>query len=540
MAKEIRFGKDARDSLLAGVDKLADTVKITLGPKGRNVVLDQGYGSPLICNDGVTIARNIELKDKFENMGAKLIYEVANNTNDTAGDGTTTATLLAQEIIHKAVNAINRGANPVLVGAGIKKAGQAVAKALVEESRPVTTDEDIKNIATVSSGDPEIGAIISEAMKKVGKNGVITVDQSKSVETQLKVTEGTQYDKGYVSSYMVTDKDRMTAELEDPYILVTDMKINTVNDILPVLQAVVDAHRPLLIISDDMDADVQTTLILNKLRGTINVVATKLPEFGDLQKATIDDIAVLTGARLYSKDLGMELKNLTVADLGGAKKVVVTADNTTIIGGNGDKKKLADHVAELEAQIKTKTSDYDKKQLQKRIAKLSGGVAVIKVGATTETELKDKKLHIEDALNATKAAVAEGLVLGGGAALVDVYLKLKDTFKDDNNDVQRGISSVLESLTSPLGQIADNAGYSATDIIDQQEHAKKGVGFDALTGEWVDLYKNGIVDPTKVTRSAVLNASSIAAELVTTEAGIADIPEPKAAPAAPSDAGMEY
>ncbi len=542
MAKEIRFGKYARDSLLAGVDKLADTVKLTLGPKGRNVVLDQGYGSPLICNDGVTIARNIEFKDKFENMGAKLVYEVANNTNDAAGDGTTTATLLAQSIIHNGVNAIDRGANPVLLSEGINLAGKAVAKALLDQSHTVSTDSEIENVATVSSSDPEIGKIISEAMKKVGKNGVITVDQSKSVETELKVTEGTQYDKGYTSPYMVTDRERMTAELEDPYILLTDMKVNTVNDILPLLQAVVEAHKPLLIVSDDMDADVSTTLILNKIRGTFNVVATKLPEYGDLQKATLQDIAVLTGARLYSKDLGMELKNITIADLGSAKKVIVTADNTTIIGGAGDKKALADHIAELEAQAKNKTSEYDKKQLEKRIAKLSGGVAVIKVGATTETELRDKKLRIEDALNATKAAVAEGIVIGGGAALVNVYLKLKDTLKNPDKDVQRGISCVLESLTAPLAQIADNAGYSATDVVSSQIAAKAGIGFNARSGEWVDLYKAGIVDPTKVTRSAVLNAASIAAEMVTTEAGVADIPEPKpAAPAAPEPgAGMDY
>lgn len=539
MAKEIRFGKDARDSILMGVDTLADTVKITLGPKGRNVVLDQGYGSPLICNDGVTIARNIELKDKFENMGAKLVYEVANNTNDTAGDGTTTATILAQAIIHKGVDAINRGANPVLVGQGINKAGKAVAKELSSLSHPINTDADIENIATISSGDEEIGKVISDAMQKVGRSGVITVDQSKSTETELKVTEGMQYDKGYISPYMVTDREKMTAELEDPYILVTDIKVSNINDILPLLQAVVDAHKPLLIISDDMENEVSSTIILNKLRGTFNVVATKLPEFGDLQKATLEDIAVLTGARFISKDLSMELKDASIADLGRAKKVIVTADNTTIVGGEGDKSKLQEHIDELAAQAANSKSEYDRKRIERRAAKLSGGVAVIKVGATTETELKDKKLHIEDALNATKAAVAEGIVVGGGAALCEVYLTLKKTLKDENPDVQRGISCVLESLKAPLAQIADNAGYSSIDVVEAQLNEKKDFGFDAKNGVWVDMFKAGIVDPCKVTRSAILNASSIASELVTTEAGVADIPEPKA-PAAPANPDMGY
>lgn len=539
MAKEIRFGKDARDLILKGVDTLADTVKITLGPKGRNVVLDQGYGSPLICNDGVTIARNIELKDKFENMGAKLVYEVANNTNDTAGDGTTTATILAQAIIHKGVDAINRGANPVLVGQGINKAGKAVAKELSSLSHPINTDADIENIATISSGDEEIGKVISDAMQKVGRSGVITVDQSKSTETELKVTEGMQYDKGYISPYMVTDREKMTAELEDPYILVTDIKVSNINDILPLLQAVVDAHKPLLIISDDMENEVSSTIILNKLRGTFNVVATKLPEFGDLQKATLEDIAVLTGARFISKDLSMELKDASIADLGRAKKVIVTADNTTIVGGEGDKAKLQEHIDELAAQAANSKSEYDRKRIERRAAKLSGGVAVIKVGATTETELKDKKLHIEDALNATKAAVAEGIVVGGGAALCEVYLTLKKTLKDENPDVQRGISCVLESLKAPLAQIADNAGYSSIDVVEAQLNEKKDFGFDAKNGVWVDMFKAGIVDPCKVTRSAILNASSIASELVTTEAGVADIPEPKA-PAAPANPDMGY
>lgn len=539
MAKEIRFGKEARDSILRGVDILSDTVKITLGPKGRNVVLDQGYGSPLICNDGVTIARSIELKDKFENMGAKLIYEVANNTNDTAGDGTTTATILAQSIIHKGVDAINRGANPVLVGQGINKAGKIVANELSSLSHPIDTDADIENIATISSGDEEIGKVISEAMQKVGRNGVITVDQSRSTETELKVTEGMQYDKGYISPYMVTDKEKMTAEFEDSFVLVTDIKISNINDILPLLQGVVEAHKPLLIISDDMDSEVSTTIILNKLRGTFNVVATKLPDYGELQKATLQDISFLTGAKFISKDLSMELKDVTVADLGRAKKIIVTADNTTIVDGEGNKDELKAHIDELIAQANNAKSEYDRKRIEKRVAKLSGGVAVIKVGATTETELKDKKLHIEDALNATKAAVAEGIVAGGGAALCEVYKKLKSTLKDKNHDVQCGISCVLESLKAPLTQIADNAGYSSIDILEEQLAKKSGFGFDAKNGKWVDMYKSGIVDPCKVTRSAILNASSIASELVTTEAGVVELPEPPKGPA-PAAPDMGY
>jgi len=540
MAKEIRFGKNARDSILSGVDKLANTVKITLGPKGRNVIVDQGYGSPLICNDGVTIARSIELKDKFENMGAKLVYEAANNTNDVAGDGTTTATVLTQSIVHKGVEAIDRGSNPVLLSEGISLAGKEVAKELLNISHSVSTDGEIENVATVSSGDPEIGRIISEAMQKVGKNGVITVDQSKSVETDLKVTEGMQYDKGYISPYMATDREKMVAELEDPYILLTDSKITNINDILPLLQSTVEAHRPLLIVCEDMENEVSTTIILNKLRGALNVVVTKLPEYGDLQKATLQDMSVLTGAHFFSKDLGEEIKNATIEHLGNAKKVIVTADNTTIIGGSGDKEKLDSYISELSAQASNAKSDYDKERINKRIAKIAGGVAIIKVGATTETELKDKKLRIEDALNATKAAVSEGIVIGGGAALITVYKKLKKTLKDKDKDVQRGISCVLESLTAPLAQIADNAGYSSTDIVSAQLVAKEGVGFNARTGEWVNMFDKGIVDPTKVTRSAILNASSIAAQLITTEAGVTDIPEPPKPAPAPHEPDMGY
>ncbi len=529
MAKEIKFGKSARDQMLQGVDTLANTVKLTLGPKGRNVVLEKSYGSPLITNDGVTIAREIELKNPYENMGAKLVYEVANNTNEKAGDGTTTATLLAQEMIHRGIGAVEKGANPVFVRSGIEKAGQAVANELLEISRPVDTNEDIESVATISSGDAEIGHLIAEAMAKVGKTGVISVDESKGMEDELTVTQGMEFDKGYLSPYMVTDREKMTAELEDAFVLVTDMKISNINDVVPLLQAVVDSHKPLLIIADDLDSEVTSTLIVNKLRGTFNVVAVKAPEFGDAQKNALQDIAIVTGARFYSKDLGMELKNLTIEDLGKAKKVTVKKDSTLIVGGAGSKKEVSDRIAELEAQHSIATSDYDKKGIAKRIAKLSDGVAVLKVGALTEAELKDKKLRIEDALNATKAAVSEGIVVGGGAALAEIYGKLKPTLKDENPDVQKGIDVVLSSLYAPLRTIAENAGYDADEIVDLQKAAKEGIGFNAKTGEWVDMFKAGIVDPTKVTRSAILNASSISALFVTTEAAVADIKEEKSA-----------
>ncbi len=531
MAKEIKFGKDARDEMLSGVDTLADTVKLTLGPKGRNVVLDKGYGSPLITNDGVTIAREIELKDKFANMGAKLVYEVANKTNDTAGDGTTTATVLAQSMIHKGIDAVEKGANPVFVRNGIETAGKAVAAELINISKNVSTADDIKSVASISAGDDEIGSIIAEAMNKVGKSGVITVDESKTAETSMNVVQGLQYDKGYISPYMVTDTEKMTCELENAYVLVTDMKVSNIQDLLPMLQAVVDAHKPLLIIADDVDNDVTSTLIVNKLRGTFNVVATKAPEFGDNQKNILQDIAIMTGAKFFSKDLAMELKNVTIDDLGQAKKITVTKDNTTIIDGAGKKEDINNRINEISNQAKNATSEYDKKKLQERIAKLSNGVGVIKVGAQTESELKDKKLRIEDALNATKAAVAEGIVIGGGAALMKVYAALKGKLTDKNPDVQKGINAVLESLSAPLAQIAENAGYEANDIIDLQKAQKGNVGFNAKNGEWVDMFKAGIVDPTKVTRSAVLNSSSISALFVTTEAAVSEIKEDK--PAAP-------
>ena len=530
MAKEIILGKPARDAMIEGVDTLANTVKLTLGPKGRNVVLDKGYGSPLITNDGVTIAKEMELENPYANMGAKLVYEVANKTNDAAGDGTTTATLLAQAIIHRGINSVEKGCNPVFVRQGIELAGKAVAAELLKLSHPIDTNEDIQSVATISSGDPAIGALIARAMAAVGKNGVISVDDSKGIEDELSITQGLEFDKGYISPYMVSDREKMVAELEDAYVMVTDQKISSVNDIVPLLQAVVDSHRPLLIIAEDLDADVTSTIVVNKLRGTFNVVAVKAPEFGDAQKAALQDIAITTGAKFYSKDLSMALKDMTIEDLGYVKKVTVKKDKTILVGGEGDKAEIEARIAELQKQMELSSSEYDKKALAKRIAKLSDGVAVLKVGALTESELKEKKLRIEDALNATKAAVAEGIVIGGGAALTEVYKALKKTLKSDVPDVQKGIDAVLESLYEPLRQIAENAGFEPEEIVELQKVAKPNFGFDAKNGVWVDMLEAGIVDPTKVTRSAILNASSIAALFVTTEAAVTEIKEKNPAP----------
>ncbi len=534
MAKEIKYSKDARSKMLAGVNTLADAVKVTLGPKGRNVVLEKSYGSPVITNDGVTIAKEIELEDKFENMGAKLVYEAANNTNELAGDGTTTATILTQAMITAGLKAVDKGANPVLMREGIDKAANAAAKQLLSQSHQVTTNEDVRNIATISSGSEEIGTIIAEAMEKVGNDGVINVDESRSFETTLEMTEGMQYDKGYVSPYMVSDREKMEVTLDNPFILVTDQKVNTIQDILPVLEEVVKVNKPLLIIADDYDNEVMSTLIINKLRGTFNVVATKAPGFGDNAKNQLADIAAMTGANFFAKDLNANLADMTVNDLGSAKKVVVSKDKTTIIDGAGDKAAIAERVAEIKSAIETTTSDYDKKKLQERLGKLSNGVALIKVGATTETELKDKKLRIEDALNATKAAVEEGVVTGGGLALVQAYKAIKDTVKSDITDVQRGINVVLEALKEPIMQIAENAGFEGTEILEKQLAADENVGFNARNGEWVDMFAAGIIDPCKVTRSALLNASSISGLFITTEAAVAEIPhEEPAAPAMP-------
>lgn len=537
MSKEIRYSKDARTSMLKGVDLLADAVKVTLGPKGRNVVLDKGYGSPLITNDGVSIAKEIELEDTFENMGAKLVYEVANNTNDAAGDGTTTATILAQSMIQKGLKAVEKGSNPVLMREGIEKASHEVSRLLLEKSRKIETDNDIASVATISSGSKEIGDIIAQAMHKVGKDGVINVDESKGFDTSLEISEGMQYDKGFISPYMVSNREKMEIDLENAYVLVTDQKINTIQEILPVLEKVMQSNRPLLIIADDIENEVVSTLVVNKLRGTFNVVATKAPGFGDNQKDILSDIATLSGATFYAKDLNMDLKELDIPDLGVVKKIIIDKDSTTLIGGAGDESAMKERIDEIKSQIANCTSDYDKKRYQERLGKLTNGIALIKVGATTESELKEKKLRIEDALNATKAAVSEGIVVGGGAALIEIYKQIKDTLKSDIIDVQKGINVVLDSLSIPLYQIAENAGYDGDDIVREQLTKPEEVGFDAKTGKWVNMFDEGIVDPTKVTRSAILNAGSISGLFITTEAAVGTIKEPEA-PASSSQMPM--
>ncbi len=536
MAKEIRYGKDARDSVLKGVDTLANAVKVTLGPKGRNVVLDKGYGSPIIVNDGVSIAKEIELEDTFENMGAKLIYEVANNTNDTAGDGTTTATVLAQSIVHKGLEAVERGANPVFLKDGIDMASKKVAEVLLSKAKKIDSASDIASVASISSGSKEIGQFISDAMEKVGKNGVINVDESKGFDTSLEVTEGLKYDKGYISPYMVSDREKMSIEMDNPLIMVTDQKITTIQDILGILEQIVQQNKSLLIIADDIENEVISTLIVNKLRGTFNVVATKAPGFGDNQKDQLSDIATLTGATVISKDLGMQLKDMTMNDLGTCKKVIVEKDATTLIEGAGSKEAFKERISELESMLEKTTSDYDKKKLHERIAKLSNGVAVIKVGATTEAEMKDKKLRLEDALNATRAAIEEGIIIGGGACLANVSSEVRNELRSDVLDVQKGINIVLDSLTAPLYQIAENAGYDGDEIVKKQLAENDNVGFDAKNGKWVDMFEEGIVDPCKVTRSALLNAASVSGLLITTEAAVGSIKEKE--PAMPAGGGM--
>ena len=539
MAKEVRFSKDARNAMLAGVNTLADAVRVTLGPKGRNVVLEKEFGSPLITNDGVSIAKEIELEDKFENMGAKLVYEVANKTNDTAGDGTTTATILAQSMISNGLRQVEKGANPVLMREGIEYASKEVANHILDKSRKIETNSDIASVAAISSGSKEVGEIIAKAMDKVGRNGVISVDESNGFDTELEISEGMQYDKGYVSPYMVSDHEKMEAVLENAFVMVTDQKINNVQEVLPVLEQVVQSNKPLLIIADDVENEVTSTLVVNKLRGTFNVVATKAPGFGDNQKEILKDIAVLTGATFYSKDLNMELKDMKLEELGSVKKAVITKDNTTMIGGNGNKDEITARIAEVRAQMENCKSDYDKKRYAERLGKLSDGVAIIKVGATTESELKEKKLRIEDALNATRAAVAEGIVIGGGAALVEAYVALKDQLKSDIVDVQKGIKVVMDALLAPIAQIAENAGYNAEEIVEHQKGAEANMGFDAKYGKWVNMFEEGIIDPTKVTRSALMNAASISALFLTTEAGVAAIKE-KEAPMPPMPQGGMY
>lgn len=538
MAKEVRFSSDARKAMLKGVNTLADAVCITLGPKGRNVVLEKSYGSPLITNDGVSIAKEIELEDKFENMGAKLVYEVANNTNDVAGDGTTTATILARNMIVNGMKAVDKGCNPVLMREGIEYASKEVAKTILKNSRQVETSSDVASVATISAGSKEIGDLIAKAMDKVGRDGIINVDESNGFDDELEISEGMQYDKGYVSPYMVSDREKMTVELENPYILVTNSKINNLQEILPVLEQVLKTNQPLLIIAEDYENEVISTLVLNKLRGTFNVVATKAPGFGDNQKEMLQDIAALTNAKFYNKDLNMKLEDLQLDELGTIKKVIVTKDNTTMIGANENNSELNARIEEIRSRIADTTNEHDRKQFQERLGKLTNGVATIKVGATTESELKEKKLRIEDALNATKAAVAEGIVIGGGACLVEAYKELKPVLKNDNVDVQKGINIVMESLLAPICQIAENAGYNSEDIVDMQKNADKNIGFDAKNGEWVDMFEKGIIDPTKVSRSALLNAASISALFITTEAGVAEIKSDE--PAAPAMAGGMY
>jgi len=531
MAKELKFAEDARAAMLRGVDKLADTVKVTLGPKGRNVVLEKSYGSPLITNDGVTIAKEIELEDHFENMGAKLVSEVASKTNDIAGDGTTTATVLTQAIVREGLKNVTAGANPLGIRRGIELATKAAVEELHNISTVVDSKEAIAQVAAVSSGSEKVGHLIADAMEKVGNDGVITIEESKGIETELDVVEGMQFDRGYLSQYMVTDNDKMEAVLENPYILITDKKISNIQDILPLLEQILQQSRPLLIIADDVDGEALPTLVLNKIRGTFNVVAVKAPGFGDRRKAMLEDIAILTGGTVITDDLGLELKDTTIENLGNASKVVVDKDNTTIVEGTGDKTAIEARVQLIKNQIAETTSDFDREKLQERLAKLAGGVAVVKVGAATETELKELKLRIEDALNATRAAVEEGMVSGGGTALVNVINKVSAV--EAQGDVATGVKIVVRALEEPIRQIAENAGYEGSVIVDKLKNVELGTGFNAATGEWVNMVEAGIVDPTKVTRSALQNAASVSALLLTTEAVVADKPEP-AAPAAPA------
>ena len=536
MAKDIKFSENARHSLLKGVDKLADTVKTTLGPKGRNVVLEKSYGAPDITNDGVTIAKSIDLEDHFENMGAKLVSEAAQKTNDIAGDGTTTATVLTQAIVREGMKNVTAGANPVGIRRGIETATKAAVDELHKISHKVSTKDEITQVASVSSASTEVGNLIADAMEKVGHDGVITIEESKGIDTELSVVEGMQFDRGYLSQYMVTDNDKMEADLDNPYILITDKKISNIQDILPLLQEIVQQGKSLLIIADDVDGEALPTLVLNKIRGTFNVVAVKAPGFGDRRKAMLEDIAILTGGTVISSDLGLELKDTKIDQLGKAGKVTVTKDSTTIVEGAGSKDAISERVDQIKKQIADTTSDFDREKLQERLAKLAGGVAVIKVGAATETELKERKYRIEDALNATRAAVEEGYVAGGGTALVDVMKSIQGSVKGDSQDAQTGVNIVMKALGAPVRQIAENAGKDGAVILDHLEHEDPEIGYNAATDKWENMVKAGIIDPTKVTRSALQNAASIAALLLTTEAVVADAPEDdkNQAPAAPN------
>ena len=539
MAKDLKMGTDARVALAEGVNKLANTVKITLGPKGRNVVLDKSYGAPTITNDGVTIAKEIELEDEFENMGAQLIREAASKTNDVAGDGTTTATVLAQAMINEGMKNLAAGANPIVLRKGMKKATDAAVDSIKKMSTKVKGKEDIEKVATISSGDPEVGKMIADAMEKVSKDGVITIEESKTMQTELDLVEGMQFDRGYVSAYMCNDTEKMVASLEDPYILITDKKISNIQDILPLLEQIVKMGAKLLIIAEDVEGEALTTLIVNKLRGTFDVVAVKAPGYGDRRKAMLEDIAILTGGQVISSDLGLELKDTTLEQLGRAKSVKVEKENTTIVDGEGDKAALHDRIEQIKKQIEDTKSDFDREKLQERLAKLSGGVGVIRVGAATETEMKEAKYRMEDALNATKAAVEEGVIFGGGSAYIHSQKAVEAEIKDLTGDEKTGARIVLKALEAPLFNIAANAGLDGSVIVNKVKESKEGIGFDAYTEEYVDMMDDGVLDPVKVTRSALQNATSVASTFLTTEAAVANIKEPAAAASA-QGAGMGY
>ena len=532
MAKEIKYGAEARRALEEGVNKLADTVRVTIGPKGRNVVLDKSFGAPLITNDGVTIAKEIELEDRFENMGAQLIKEVASKTNDVAGDGTTTATVLAQAMVHEGMKNLEAGANPIILRKGMKKATDVAVEAIAKMSSKVKDKDQIAKVAAISAGDAEVGQMVADAMEKVSNDGVITIEESKTMKTELDLVEGMQFDRGYVSAYMATDMDKMEANLDDPYILITDKKISNIQEILPLLEQIVQAGARLLIIAEDIEGEALTTLIVNKLRGTFNVVAVKAPGYGDRRKEMLKDIATLTGGQVISEELGMELKDTTMDQLGRAKSVKVQKENTVIVDGMGDKNAIADRVAQIKSQIEETTSDFDREKLQERLAKLAGGVAVIRVGAATETEMKEAKLRMEDALNATRAAVEEGIISGGGSAYIHASKAVAKAIEELEGDEKTGAKVVLKALEAPLFHISANAGLEGAVIINKVRESEVGTGFDALTEQYVDMVENGILDPAKVTRSALQNATSVASTLLTTESVVADIKED--APAVPA------
>ena len=536
MAKELKYGLDARKSLEVGVNKLADAVRVTLGPKGRNVVLDKSYGAPLITNDGVSIAKEIELEDKFENMGAQLLREVATKTNDVAGDGTTTATVLAQAMVREGMKNIAAGANPIIIRKGMKKASEAAVEAILKMSSKVKGKDQIAKVAAISASDEEVGIMVADAMEKVTNEGVITIEESKTMKTELDLVEGMQFDRGYVSAYMATDMDKMEANLDNPYILITDKKISNIQDILPILEQIVQAGKQLLIIAEDIEGEALTTLIVNKLRGTFSVVGVKAPGYGDRRKEMLQDIAILTGGQVVSSDLGLELKDTTMEMLGRAKSVKVQKENTIIVDGEGKKADINNRVAQIKGQIEETTSDFDREKLQERLAKLAGGVAVIRVGAATETEMKESKLRMEDALNSTKAAVAEGIIAGGGSAYIHACKSVAKLAEGLHGDEKTGVLIVLKSLEAPLAQIAENAGLDGSVIVNEVKNSKAGIGYDALNDKYVDMVKEGILDPVKVTRSALQNATSVASTLLTTEAAVGIIPEPE--PPMPAGGGM--